>query len=139
MKTLKTMTAAALVLTTAAGHAAGEYADIDSLSAVHGPLLWICAFVALAVLTTIVFSVARFRHADAVAAQAFEKRRAREFVWALLPMAIVIAAAAPAIRESSPQAMQAHRTGIRDLVAHVDHTRLPVAGNLDAQAATVSR
>jgi heme/copper-type cytochrome/quinol oxidase subunit 2 len=138
MKTTNTIATAICGSMSVTAHAAGD-ASVDSLGAVHGPLLWLCAIVAVAVLMAIVYSVARFRHVDAIAAQAFEQRRHREFIWALVPMAIVIAAAAPAVRDSSPQAMQAHRTGIRELVARVDHSRLPVTSTLDAQSATVSR
>jgi heme/copper-type cytochrome/quinol oxidase subunit 2 len=139
MKHIKTIAITACAFATAAANATSGLINGDSLNAMHAPLLWICGIVALAVLMAIVYSVARFRHADTVAAQAFEKRRLREFVWALVPMAIVIAAAAPAVRESSPQAMQAHRTGIRDLVADVEATRLPVTGNLEAPTATARR
>jgi heme/copper-type cytochrome/quinol oxidase subunit 2 len=71
------------------------------------------------VLGAIVYSVAKFKHADANAGVARRHPRSRELLWALLPMAIVVAAAAPAVRDAEPQLARKHLAP-ETLVAHAE-------------------
>jgi heme/copper-type cytochrome/quinol oxidase subunit 2 len=96
-------------------------------------ILWSCALIAIVVLGAIVYSVAKFRHADANTAVARRHPRKRELLWALLPTAIVIAAAAPAVRDAEPQLAQRNLDANQVIVALADH---PVAATRQLGAQT---
>jgi len=96
------------------------------------PVLWLCVAGGLLVLCCIVFSVANFRAGEANAA-AFARRRVRELFWALTPMAIVIAAAAPAVRDAEPQFAQKNRASTA--IALVEHTGVNPSGKIETPSA----
>lgn len=63
----------------------------------HITIVWICAALAALVCAVMLFSVATFRDSPGGATQ---RRRsvAVEVLWALVPVAILVGAAAPAVR-----------------------------------------
>jgi heme/copper-type cytochrome/quinol oxidase subunit 2 len=62
-------------------------------------LMWACAAVAIAIFGAIIHSVATFRSAEERAGN-YQRRTLVEVVWAMVPILIVIAAAAPSFRMS---------------------------------------
>lgn len=70
--------------------------DVINLPDVHGTVLWVCAFVTAAVFVLMVHSIATFRRAPSDAAR--PRNATAEVFWALVPIVIVIAMAAPAVR-----------------------------------------
>ena len=107
------------------GTAAQAVEAPGSLDDANSIVLWICAVLAMAVLSAIVYSVAVFRHADAQKSVASKHSRNRELFWALVPMAIVIAAAAPAVRDAEPQLARQQRS-IEASIARADHAATTV-------------
>lgn len=67
-------------------------------------LMWVCAAVAIAIFGTILHSVATFRSAEERSSK-YERKTLIEVVWALVPILIVIAAAVPSFRLSTPPAV----------------------------------
>jgi heme/copper-type cytochrome/quinol oxidase subunit 2 len=67
---------------------------------VNGVLItvWLCAAIAVAVFATMIVSIATFGRPLRDCPPASESRKATEILWALIPIAIVLAAAAPALR-----------------------------------------
>lgn len=61
-------------------------------------IIWLCAALALAICAILVYSVATFHTAQGSAPAAYRKSAAVEVVWALIPVAILVCAAAPAVR-----------------------------------------
>lgn len=72
------------------------YFSPDADAGVMAPWLWLCVFAAMAVFATILYSIATFRSGNATA-----RHSLREFIWAVVPIAIVIAAALPALNLGS--------------------------------------
>lgn len=68
------------------------------MSAASAAALWICAAGAALVFGVMLASILRFPHAQRAGVVS---RNWREFVWALVPIVIVIAAAAPSLQERS--------------------------------------
>ena len=96
------------------------------------PILWICVAGGLLVLCCIVYSVANFRAVEGNAA-AFSRRRVSELLWALTPMAIVIAAAAPAVRDAEPQFAQKNKAPTA--IALVEHAGANATGKIETPSA----
>ena len=69
----------------------------DILGSAHLSILWLCVVVAALVFVAIVYSIVAFRPADVAKAAVHARNRVRELAWALVPIAIVVAAAAPAV------------------------------------------
>lgn len=68
--------------------------DIPGL---HIGLLWLCGLAAAAVFTAMLVSIASFRHTFASQPASRTRGTATEIFWALVPIVIVIAMAAPAV------------------------------------------
>jgi len=65
----------------------------------HTTILWTCTVVAVVVFGVMLYSVATFRGSNQDAGPAGMRRRSIvEFAWALIPIAICIGAALPAMR-----------------------------------------
>ena len=73
-----------------------SYFSAHANTGVMAPWLWFCVFVAIAVFATILYSIATFRSSNVRA-----RHSLREFIWAVVPIAIVIAAALPALNLGS--------------------------------------
>ena len=63
--------------------------------------MWVCTDVAIAIFGVILHSVATFRSSEERASK-YERKALVEVVWALVPILIVIAAAVPSFRLSTP-------------------------------------
>jgi len=131
MTIVRATTAVLLSVTSAVANAAQESSATEVLGDAFLPVLWICAAVATLVFGAIVYSVAAFSHSDA-AESAFDKR-AKEFAWSLVPMVIVIAAAAPAIKDMGSHSARASHLEHR-VIARAEHLRPSVPHELDSQA-----
>jgi heme/copper-type cytochrome/quinol oxidase subunit 2 len=68
---------------------------------VQGSLLWICTVVAAMVFAALVYSTVTFRP-TVVSTSGQDWKVTRELAWALVPILIVIAAAAPAMKNVAP-------------------------------------
>ncbi len=68
----------------------------QNFSEMHLALLWGCTGIAVAVFALMLWSVATFRRTPAAAAQT--RGTTAEVLWAVVPIAIVIAMAAPAVK-----------------------------------------
>jgi heme/copper-type cytochrome/quinol oxidase subunit 2 len=79
---------------------------------IHTIVLWACVVIAIAVFATMLWSVARFRPVASDCPAARGRKNRVEVVWAIMPILIVIATAAPAIR----------------VLLSVGNTEVPVAG-----------
>ena len=66
------------------------------LSDVHAGVLWACAAVSIAVFVVLIHSIATFRRTSGDGTH--RRNAAAEVFWTLVPIAIVIATAAPAVR-----------------------------------------
>lgn len=77
--------------------------------AASAALLWLCAAGAAFVFVAMLYSIVRFPHAGR---SGTATRNLKEFAWALVPIAIVVGAAAPAIQEQALEHGQrvAHRS-----------------------------
>jgi heme/copper-type cytochrome/quinol oxidase subunit 2 len=84
---------------------------IEILASTQQSLLWICAIVAVLVFVAMVYSTVTFRADNSAHDSAGNSAHnsagrarhvAREFAWALVPIFIVVAAAAPAMRNAIP-------------------------------------
>jgi heme/copper-type cytochrome/quinol oxidase subunit 2 len=80
---------------------------IEILASTQQSLLWICAIVAVLVFAAMMYSTVTFRAHDSADNSAHNSSRrarhvAREFAWALVPIFIVIAAAAPSMKNAIP-------------------------------------
>ena len=64
-------------------------------------MMWLCAAAAIGIFGAILHSVATFRSAGERVAR-YKRSTVIEVVWALIPILIVIAAAAPSFRMSEP-------------------------------------
>ena len=64
----------------------------------HTAILWACAIVAVIVFGVMVHSIATFRGGPGPAPAGFRLAILREVIWALVPIAIFIGAALPAVR-----------------------------------------
>jgi heme/copper-type cytochrome/quinol oxidase subunit 2 len=60
-------------------------------------LLWTCAMAAVLVFAVMIYSVVTF-HRSSAGAAAFNLNRVAEVIWAIVPIAIICAAASPAFR-----------------------------------------
>jgi heme/copper-type cytochrome/quinol oxidase subunit 2 len=69
---------------------------MTELTDVHTAVLWGCAGVALAVFALLIHSIATFRRPPGDAAQ--KRNATAEVFWTLVPIIIVVATAAPAVR-----------------------------------------
>jgi len=76
---------------------------------VNDVILWGCVAAALAVFGALLYSVAAYRHAPQAATDSMELRKAKELAWTLAPIAIMIAAAAPAIKNNDVRAQAEQR------------------------------
>ena len=70
------------------------------VSALNLTALWTCACIALVVFAWMLYSIATFRRTPAEVAQG--RGMSAEVLWALVPIAVVIAMALPAIRTMLP-------------------------------------
>jgi heme/copper-type cytochrome/quinol oxidase subunit 2 len=61
-------------------------------------IVWLCAAIAVAVFATMIASVIAFRTPLSDGPPASKSSKATEILWALIPIAIVLAAAMPALR-----------------------------------------
>jgi cytochrome c oxidase subunit 2 len=81
-----------------------------TLADVHTAVLWGCVAVTLAVFALLIHSIATFRRTPGDGAQ--KRNATAEVVWTLVPIIIVVATAAPAMRSlmtfDSPAAETAH-------------------------------
>jgi cytochrome c oxidase subunit 2 len=66
-------------------------------------IIWLCAALALAICAILVYSVATFRTTQGSAPAAYRRSAAAEVLWALIPVAILVCAAAPAVRTLANQ------------------------------------
>lgn len=62
----------------------------------HMLIFWICALIALAVFSTMIYSIVRFRHSQGAVAANFDHSTRAEIVWTIIPVAILIGMAIPA-------------------------------------------
>ena len=69
----------------------------EALGSMQSALLWICAIAALLVFAAMVYSTVTFRPE---ANKPRVSKVAREFAWTLVPILIVVAAAAPSMRNA---------------------------------------
>jgi len=71
---------------------------------VNGVLItvWLCAAIGVAVFATMIVSIVTFRGAIRGGAPTSASAQATEILWALIPIAIVLAAAIPAMRTIKP-------------------------------------
>lgn len=92
----------ALFLWSVIAQAAPESQANEILSGAPSPgvsiSLWSCVVLAIVVFGVIIYSVAAFH-----ASTAHARDKTRELVWALVPIAIVVAAAAPAMKSFAPR------------------------------------
>ncbi|MBC7984136.1 MAG: hypothetical protein H7Y02_09805 [Candidatus Obscuribacterales bacterium] len=106
-----------LLLTSVTAQAAQESRAVEVLSNAPIPSLsgwlWFCAASAVIVFGAMIYSVVVFRPSPAATSNAYAQGKARELIWALVPIAIVVAAAAPAMRSGVPAA-----SSRADSVAH---------------------
>jgi heme/copper-type cytochrome/quinol oxidase subunit 2 len=78
-------------------------------------ILWVCAAGAGLVFGAMLYSIWAFPHKQLAGPAS---PRMREFVWALVPIAIVAAAAAPALRNVAPEATQRYaKRAVQDVVS----------------------
>jgi cytochrome c oxidase subunit 2 len=89
-------------------------------------IIWLCAALALAICAILVYSVATFRTAKGSAPAAYRKSAVVEVAWALIPVAIVVGAAAPAVRTLAHQS---------ELTTNSALAKSPDGASSDAQAA----
>jgi cytochrome c oxidase subunit II len=64
----------------------------------HVTIIWICAAVAAVIFSVMLYSVATFRSAPGAGTAAYRHSTIVEVLWALIPIAILVGAAAPAVR-----------------------------------------
>jgi cytochrome c oxidase subunit 2 len=64
----------------------------------HMGILWGCAVIAVLVFGVMVYSIATFRAEQAGTPASFRRCSLVEVIWALIPIAICIGAALPAVR-----------------------------------------
>lgn len=67
----------------------------------YSAILWICTVIALAVFGVMLYSIASFRGVQNTPTT-FHRRSAIEIIWALIPIAIFIGAAWPAVKMIGP-------------------------------------
>jgi len=81
--------------------------EILNIAPTHsGPIvLWSCALLAIIVFGVSIYSVVAFHASPVSTAHARDKTRglARELAWALVPIAIVVATATPAMKSFAPR------------------------------------
>jgi cytochrome c oxidase subunit II len=65
---------------------------------VYSTALWICALFATGIFAVMLYSVATFRSTPAASAAGYRRSAAAEILWALVPIIILVSAAAPALR-----------------------------------------
>ena len=85
--------------------------------------VWLCAAIAVAVFATMIVSIATFGRSLRDRPPTSVSSKATEILWALIPIAIVLAAAAPALRT---------------IVFVAGGAAAAHSGNVTAQAANVS-
>ena len=73
------------------------FASLENLQDVHAAILGVCTALALGVFCVILRSIALFGTAT-LSTGRYTRRRIAEVVWALVPIAIVVAAAMPAMQ-----------------------------------------
>ena len=78
-------------------------------------ILWVCLAVAALVVIAIAYSTATFHSSNAIGTSVFAK--ARELAWALVPIVIIVAAAAPAVTANFTQAHGDRAAPIADFFA----------------------
>jgi cytochrome c oxidase subunit 2 len=64
----------------------------------HVTILWICAALAAVIFGVMLYSVATFRSAPGEGTAAYRHSTIVELLWALIPIVILVGAAAPAVR-----------------------------------------
>jgi len=71
---------------------------------VNGVLItvWLCAAIGVAVFATMIVSIVTFRRSPRNCASTSASSQATEILWALIPIAIVLATAIPAVRTIKP-------------------------------------
>jgi cytochrome c oxidase subunit II len=64
----------------------------------HVTIVWICAALAAVIFGVMLYSVATFRSAPGAGMAAYRHSTIVEVLWALIPIVILVSAAAPAIK-----------------------------------------
>jgi len=72
--------------------------SVAGISNLHFALLVACTLIALAVFAVMLHSIATFRRVRGVGPAAFIRSTLVETLWAIVPVAILFASAAPAVR-----------------------------------------
>jgi len=104
-------------------------------------MLLICTAAATLVFGAMLYSIAKFQHADEGGQNVRAQRTARnwqEFAWALVPIVIVIAAAAPSFQrdaEGSAERLAHHASG----ESVVGSSTITTHSELDIRTATTHR
>ena len=71
----------------------------------YAAALWTCAAFSVVIFGVLLYSVATFRKTSGPSAAAYRHSTAVEVLWALIPIVILVSAAAPAVRDlMDPQA-----------------------------------
>jgi heme/copper-type cytochrome/quinol oxidase subunit 2 len=95
-----------------------------AFTGVHFTLLAVCALAALAVFAVMLHSIATFRKARATAPAGFLRSALAETLWAIVPVAILFGAAAPAVktvmetRRAEVAALAMNKPRVADARAH---------------------
>jgi cytochrome c oxidase subunit 2 len=63
----------------------------------HTTILWICAALAAVIFAVMLYSVATFRSTPGAGTAAYRHSTIVEVLWALIPIVILVSAAAPAV------------------------------------------
>lgn len=65
-------------------------------------VIWTCAAIAVVIFGVMLWSVATFRSAPGACVASYRHSTAVEVLWALIPIVILVGAAAPAVRALAP-------------------------------------
>jgi cytochrome c oxidase subunit II len=64
-------------------------------------IIWLCAALAALVFGVMLYSIATFARTGAVGSAAYRHSTAVELLWSLIPILILVSAAAPAVRTTA--------------------------------------